>query len=127
MAEPPKPEPDKGFKMPMLVGKIGKFPKRINQIKPPAVPETKQETVIPIEPPKEEIVSEQIVEKVKDIGYAEPPWGGLPSTINQQDYILEVLKNGSIIDTINLMKQSYWVFGRLTNSDVCMQHPTISR
>lgn len=127
MAEPPEQEPDKNFKKPLLVGKIGKFPKRMNQIKPPDVPETKQETVIPIEAPKEEIVSDLTVEKVKDIAYTEPPWGGLPNIISEQDYILEVLKNGSIIDTINLMKQSYWVFGRLTNSDVCMQHPTISR
>ncbi|XP_060525709.1 kanadaptin [Cylas formicarius] len=58
--------------------------------------------------------------------YKEPVWSGLPVS-NGKPYIFEVLKNGAIIDTVNLMDKSFWVFGRLPNCDICMQHPTISR
>ncbi|KAJ8934387.1 hypothetical protein NQ314_013428 [Rhamnusium bicolor] len=46
---------------------------------------------------------------------------------NGKDYIFEVLKNGTIIERVNLMEKSFWVFGRLASCNICMQHPTISR
>lgn len=57
--------------------------------------------------------------------YVEPEWSGKP--IAAKDYKLEVLKSGVIIENINLMSKSYWVFGRLESCDIPMQHPTISR
>lgn len=59
------------------------------------------------------------------LSYKEPSWSGIPnSTV---DYSFEVLKSGVIIDKINLMTKSYFVFGRLAGCDVIMAHPTISR
>lgn len=43
------------------------------------------------------------------------------------DYALEVLKSGMIVEKIDLTNKSFYVFGRLSNCDVVMAHPTISR
>lgn len=58
--------------------------------------------------------------------YKEPTWSGSPKS-TAKNYNFEILKDGSIIDTINLTEKCYWVFGRLANCDIPMQHPTISR
>lgn len=47
--------------------------------------------------------------------------------ISGTNYGLEVLKSGMIMETIELTKKAYYVFGRLANCDVVMAHPTISR
>lgn len=60
------------------------------------------------------------------LAYEEPPWSGIPES-SGRDYSFDVLKNGSIIESINLMSRSFWVFGRLESSHICMQHPTVSR
>ncbi|KAJ8401216.1 hypothetical protein AAFF_G00387980 [Aldrovandia affinis] len=54
--------------------------------------------------------------------YAEPPWGGVSET----PYSFEILKNGTIVDTVPLT-QSYFVVGRLPECDVSLEHPSISR
>lgn len=64
--------------------------------------------------------------KTPTLPYKEPEWSGLPDS-SGKPYVLEVLKNGSIIETINISTKPYWVFGRLPNCDISMQHPTISR
>lgn len=43
------------------------------------------------------------------------------------EYTLEVLRDGSIIDYISLTHRSYTVFGRSPDSDIVLEHPTISR
>ena len=43
------------------------------------------------------------------------------------EYALEVLRNGVIIDYIALSSRPYTVFGRSPDSDVVLEHPTISR
>lgn len=56
--------------------------------------------------------------------YSEPPWGGeAPDT----SYSLEILKNGTIVDTVPLTQRSYYVVGRLPVCDVSLEHPSISR
>uniref|UniRef100_W5NKQ4 Solute carrier family 4 member 1 adaptor protein n=1 Tax=Lepisosteus oculatus TaxID=7918 RepID=W5NKQ4_LEPOC len=55
--------------------------------------------------------------------YTEPPWGGLAET----SYYFEILKNGTILDTVPLTERSFFVFGRLPNCDVSLEHPSISR
>lgn len=47
--------------------------------------------------------------------------------ISGTNYALEVLKCGMIVDTVDLNKQPFYVFGRLANCDVVMAHPTVSR
>ncbi|KAG5857956.1 hypothetical protein ANANG_G00024950 [Anguilla anguilla] len=55
--------------------------------------------------------------------YSEPPWGG----ISEIPYSLEILKNGTIVDTVPLTQRSYFVIGRLPLCDVSLEHPSISR
>nr|XP_046268268.1 kanadaptin [Scatophagus argus] len=62
--------------------------------------------------------------KFPPIPYKEPPWGGkAPDTA----YALEILKNGTIVDTVPLTQKSYFVVGRLPVCDVSLEHPSISR
>ncbi|XP_044756683.1 kanadaptin [Coccinella septempunctata] len=121
------------FKKPLLVGKIGRFPKKLKSSLAVTNPSTEElssellkdtvtssnEEVIKVEntPQKNDTFSNQ---------YKEPLWSGLPKP-SSQNYYFEILKDGSIIDTVNLMGKSYWLFGRLANCDIPMQHPTISR
>ncbi|XP_068436528.1 kanadaptin [Clinocottus analis] len=62
--------------------------------------------------------------KFPPIPYTEPSWGG-----NGPDapYALEILKNGTIVDTVPLEHKSYFVVGRLPVCDVALEHPSISR
>lgn len=62
----------------------------------------------------------------RSLEYQEPQGSCLPKT-SGKDYCFEVLKNGSIIESINLMKQRFWIFGRLDSCHIVMQHPTVSR
>ncbi|XP_063907034.1 kanadaptin [Zophobas morio] len=121
--EAPKDEKKESpFKKPMLVGKIGKLPKKLKTPAPPlTIPE-------PVEAPPDITIVEPDTPKPpenRSLPYEEPPWSALPQA--SHEYNLEVLKSGAIIETINVMEKAFWVFGRLTNCDVCMQHPTISR
>nr|XP_054586171.1 kanadaptin [Nothobranchius furzeri] len=62
--------------------------------------------------------------KFPPLPYTEPPWGGPPSDI---PYSLEILKNGTIVDTVPLTHSSYFVVGRLPVCHVSLEHPSISR
>lgn len=61
----------------------------------------------------------------KDVSvpYTEPSWSGVPD----EEYKLEVLKSGVILETIDLSKKSYHVVGRLPTCDIPLANPTISR
>lgn len=67
--------------------------------------------------------AEQLRNAQVTIPYKEPSWSGLCD----ESYQFEVLKNGSIIDNIDLTKQPFYVFGRLPSCDVTMEHPSLSR
>lgn len=62
--------------------------------------------------------------KFPPLPYTEPSWGGNPPDI---PYTIEILKNGSIVDTIPLKYRSFFVVGRLPVCDVSLEHPSISR
>lgn len=64
------------------------------------------------------------VGKSPPVPYTEPPWGGKAPT---SAYALEILKNGTIVDTVPLTQRSYFVVGRLPVCDVSLEHPSISR
>lgn len=49
------------------------------------------------------------------------------SAIPPFEYTLEILRNGTIIDYVSLSHRPYTVFGRSPDSDVVLEHPTISR
>lgn len=55
--------------------------------------------------------------------YTEPLWGG----VAEIPYALEILKNGSIVDSVPLTQQGYFVVGRLPQCDIALEHPSISR
>lgn len=55
--------------------------------------------------------------------YQEPSWGGVPG----HPYSLEVIKNGSQVETIPLRDKTFFVVGRLANCDIVLEHPSLSR
>ena len=55
--------------------------------------------------------------------YKEPSWGGKTQFL----YNLDVLKNGSVDDSIELNGKSCYIFGRLPSCDIFMEHPSLSR
>ncbi len=59
----------------------------------------------------------------KNLQYTIPESSAIPPV----EYTLEVLRNGTIIDYISLSHRPYTVFGRSPDSDVVLEHPTISR
>lgn len=67
--------------------------------------------------------AQKLNESCIPLPYKEPKWSGLPTC----KYSFEVLKNGGIIETIDLSTKPFIVFGRLGTCDVPMAHPTISR
>ncbi|XP_053621984.1 kanadaptin [Plodia interpunctella] len=122
-------EPKIEFKKPVLIGRIGKLPKK-----------AKNDSEKPPEPKAEEKSSESVgdsssksnlppavllKELSTPIPYKEPKWSGLCP--DGSEYGLEVLKSGMIVEKVDLTSKPYYVFGRLANCDVVMAHPTISR
>ncbi|UJR31658.1 hypothetical protein I4U23_019139 [Adineta vaga] len=59
----------------------------------------------------------------KNLQYNAPESSAIPPL----EFTLEVLRNGAIIDYVPLSYRSYTVFGRSPDSDVVLEHPTISR
>ena len=59
----------------------------------------------------------------KNLQYTVPDSSGFPP----YQYTLEVIRNGAIIDYVALSQRAYTVFGRSPDSDVVLEHPTISR
>lgn len=57
------------------------------------------------------------------VPYKEPPWG----SITDRKYYFEAIKNGIVVETVDLTKKSFHVFGRLPSCDHSMDHPSLSR
>jgi hypothetical protein len=57
------------------------------------------------------------------VPYQEPSWGGIPGL----PYSLEIIKNGSVVETHPLRDKSFFVVGRLANCDIVLEHPSLSR
>ena len=62
---------------------------------------------------------------VPRLPYTVPHWNSEPP--RDQAFSLSVIKNGTIIDELDLSGKAYLVFGRLPNCDVQLEHPSISR
>jgi len=67
--------------------------------------------------------SSTIPEKQLSLPYTEPTWSGNCS----EEYKVEVLKNGVIIANLDITTKPCFVFGRLSNCDLVLEHPSISR
>ena len=57
------------------------------------------------------------------VPYLEPSWGGIPA----QPYAVEMIKNGSLVETLPLRDKSFFVIGRLASCDIVLEHPSLSR
>ncbi|XP_028801053.1 kanadaptin [Neltuma alba] len=57
------------------------------------------------------------------VPYKIPAWGGAPC----HEFYLEVLKEGCIIDKLDVYEKGAYMFGRLDLCDFLLEHPTISR
>ncbi|KAL3276335.1 hypothetical protein HHI36_011718 [Cryptolaemus montrouzieri] len=120
------------FKKPVLIGKIGRLPKKLNSVPKKSVANIQNslskeyDSNLCNNVQTSELENETQKTDSSILQYIEPKWSGMPRSV-KPEYNFEVLKDGAIIDTINLINKSYWVFGRLPNCDICMQHPTISR
>jgi len=73
--------------------------------------------------PKTFSPAERLKETEAVIPYKEPDWGGL----SEVPYSFEVVKNGIVIDKVDLSVKSFHVFGRLPSCDHSMDHPSLSR
>lgn len=67
--------------------------------------------------------AEQLKHSQAAVPYKEPPW----STISDENYSFEVIKNGAVIDKIELKDKAFHVVGRLPSCDIPMEHPSLSR
>ncbi|GIL63581.1 hypothetical protein Vafri_17621 [Volvox africanus] len=56
--------------------------------------------------------------------YDPPSWSGVPEGV---EYSLEVLKNGSIVETRAVSAQPFYTFGRNPSADFILEHPSASR
>lgn len=133
-----------GFKKPLLLigpkrGKIGKIRTVNNNPLPPSELPASKEAVEPAHPPddaedksdkaiSESSIEENVSQEMPDarnvpVPYLEPKWGGEPT----EEYKLEVLKSGMILEKIDLTERSFFVIGRLPSCNISLAHPTISR
>ncbi|KAL0809234.1 hypothetical protein ABMA28_011453 [Loxostege sticticalis] len=134
--KPAQIEQQSEFKKPVLIGRIGKLPKKAKtdaekvverKETPKSSEQSVQSDVIKTQSDNKSSLPPAVLlkELSTPIPYKEPKWSGLAP--DGSDYFLEVLKSGCILDKVDLTKKPYYVFGRLANCDVVMAHPTISR
>ncbi|CAH0713014.1 unnamed protein product, partial [Brenthis ino] len=119
------------FKKPVLVGRVGKPPKKVktesdNAIESSSYQRDNENTMgFPTNPKSSLPPAVLLKELSTPIPYKEPKWSG--TCPEGSEYALEVLKSGMIVEKVDLTNKPYYVFGRLANCDVIMAHPTISR
>ena len=58
------------------------------------------------------------------VPYTVPHWSG---EVPSQRFSLSVIKNGTIIEEVDISNKAYVLFGRLPSCDVTLEHPSISR
>ncbi|KAM8834410.1 kanadaptin [Synchiropus picturatus] len=97
------------------------------QVKPPKTePDESKSKVASAPPVKPKVLPSKAppAGKFPPLPYSEPAWGGAAPDLS---YSLEILKNGTIINTIPLDVKSFFVVGRLPVCDMPLEHPSISR
>ena len=77
----------------------------------------KKQTVSKLSP------AEQLRNSKAGVPYKEPPW----SALSENSYAFEVIKNGAVIDKVELKSKAYHIVGRLPSCDIPMEHPSLSR
>jgi len=132
--EEPKEMSD-NFKVPNLPFKLPESKGTTGEFKEPSIPVSNKVPAHDAESVNED--SEEVKElednlksaselktaQTLPLQYLEPSWGGLPN----KPYHLEILKNGTIVDTVKLENKSFFTIGRLPVCDVPFEHPSLSR
>lgn len=95
--------------------------REVTEVTPPQ-DDAKDETakLIPKDPREENVFSDA---GNLPVPYLEPKWSGRAT----EDYKLEVLKSGVILEKIDLTERSFHVIGRLPSCHLSLAHPTVSR
>jgi len=91
--------------------------------KPSATKEENEKNEIKGSKNKEKKVSKQVEKPKLDIPYREPLWSGVPDA----EYSVEVIKDGIPKGSHALTGKPYFVFGRMEDCDVVVEHPSCSR
>ena len=132
--EEPKEMSD-NFKVPNLPFKLPESKGTTGEFKEPSIPVSNKVPAHDAESVNED--SEEVKElednlksaselktaQTLPLQYLEPSWGGPPN----KSYHLEILKNGTIVDTVKLENKSFFTIGRLPVCDVPFEHPSLSR
>jgi len=118
------------FKMPILIGKKSVLAKPLKQtsVKPntaPSIEEVPNREVTTVSEISTNTLAPSKAGEEKPLAfpYEEPEWGGLPP----ESYSLEVLKEGVIVEKVDLSGKPFHVVGRSDTCDVPMQHLSVSR
>ncbi|GAB2210748.1 hypothetical protein Drorol1_Dr00016031 [Drosera rotundifolia] len=77
----------------------------------------------PPPPPQNPNQSDNKIPTPIPIPYTIPPWSDAPA----HPFYLEVLKDGTIIDQLDVAEKGAYMFGRVESCDFVLEHPTISR
>ncbi|KAL6725174.1 hypothetical protein Aduo_007247 [Ancylostoma duodenale] len=125
--------PVEAFKAPPLP--LHKAPKHVNEVSSStdsvAIEKIAMDTMPEEEPhsPVERAAAEAKISIAHPtLHYTAPHWASEPEP--GQGYKLEVVKNGAIVDCIDLdvrKHETFVVIGRLPNCDIVLDHPSISR
>ncbi|PAV65033.1 hypothetical protein WR25_16534 isoform J [Diploscapter pachys] len=81
-----------------------------------------------VDVPEENPKSDRMSIAAPVLHYTPPTWACDPPA--ESGYKLEIVKNGTIVDTINLETRKHGTFvliGRLPNCDLMLEHPSMSR
>jgi dsRNA-specific ribonuclease len=71
------------------------------------------------------LISQFQIESGKKMDYQLPEWSG---NLTEEGCMLEVIKNGVVLQTLPIgIHKEYVTLGRLSECDVSMEHPSISR
>eukprot|EP00090_Calanus_glacialis_P045206 TRINITY_DN8245_c0_g1_i1.p1 TRINITY_DN8245_c0_g1~~TRINITY_DN8245_c0_g1_i1.p1 ORF type:complete len:740 (-),score=270.81 TRINITY_DN8245_c0_g1_i1:59-2278(-) len=130
-------EQNDSFKVPSLPFKVPESKGPASEFKEPSLPSSNAIKVPAKEPEENSETSEEIKEledtlksaselktiQTVPLHYLEPSWGGVPD----KPYSLEIMKNGTIVDTFKLENKSFYTIGRLPVCDVPFEHPSLSR
>ena len=132
-----KPAEDDSFKVPLLPSfakpaSVNNESENVTEVKEKS--DQDDQTVPEVDTVASEASDEVRTESEKDkppssqvtappFQYQEPSWGG----VSDKPYSLEILKNGTIVDTFKLEGKSHFTVGRLPICDVPFEHPSLSR
>ncbi len=106
-----EPKPEDGFKAPMAPPLIPPSPEDKDKAAGNQEKEPKPKSLV--KSPAELAYNS----KNPPLAYKEPPWAGLPPT-EDPVYILEEIKNGTIVGSHKLTGKSFFVVGRLPTCDI---------